>query len=174
MTRKGLVVAAVLLALGGCARPTAYQRVFGAQERSMNRRTMPATGGSTWAAVKRAALALNFSIDEEDQAKGRATASRLFQDGRKTTKIQLKAEIEPDGSGQTVVFLSAIEETDRLFTRSHRRFFLWIIPLPGGGGVEANRVTETERTIVDQDFYDSFFAAVERELALDRTHSAAP
>ena len=174
MTRMRFWAAAALLALGGCARPTAYQRVFGSEERPMNRRTMPATGAATWAAVKRAALALNFSIDDEDQAKGRVTASRLFQDGRKTTKIRLKAETEPDGSGQTVVFLSAIEETDRLFTRSHRRFFLWIIPLPGGGGVEANRVTETERSIADQDFYDSFFAAIERELALNETHSAAP
>jgi len=41
---------------------------------------------------------------------------------------------------------------------------LWLIPLPGGGGVDANRVTEASRTVDDEKFYQRFFDAVGKEL----------
>ena len=168
MRQQGVFLASVLL-MSGCGGPSAYQRVFQDEARPANRRTLAAPPEAVWGAVKRAALALNFSVDDEDQRSGRLAASRLFQDGRKTTTIQLHVNVEPQGAGQATVFLNAIEASDRLFTRSHRRFFLWIVPLPGGGGVEANRVTEAERTIEDQAFYDSFFSAVDRELQMGQS-----
>ena len=41
------------------------------------------------------------------------------------------------------------------------RFFLWLIPLPGGGGKEASKIKEEEKTIEDKEFYQRFFEEIE-------------
>ena len=44
------------------------------------------------------------------------------------------------------------------------RFFLWLIPLPGGGGKEASKIKEEEKIIEDQEFYQRFFEEIEEEI----------
>ena len=131
-------------------------------------RQYPASLETCQPAVKRAALGLHFTIDEETPDKCLLKASRYFQHGPRTTTIMLKANLQAEGEMQTAVYLTAVEMSERVFARSHRRFLLWLIPLPGGGGVTASRVTESLRTIEDEKFYEAFFDAVRREL--ERVH----
>ena len=118
----------------------------------------------TWAAVNRAALALNFSVDRQEKERGYLEGSRYFKNGKRTTGIVLKVSLQPDGDERTLAYVNAVQATEKVFSRSHTRFFLWLIPLPGGGGAEASRIKEGEWTVQDKRFYDSFFDAVEQEL----------
>lgn len=158
-------VAALLAGLlAGCGGPSAHERVFARAPQRMNGRSYMADMASCWRAVNRAVLGLNFGIDEQDQTTHALQASRHFTKGWRTTTVKLRISLEPAEGEQTLVYASAVERTERLFTRSHHRFFLWIVPLPGGGGVEANRVLEREATIEDSRFYDGLFRAVEEQL----------
>ena len=156
-------VCAVGLLLAGCSGPSAYQRVF-EQDGHANARTYAAGVEDCWLAVNRAALSLNFGLDKEEKDKGLLEAVRHFQDGKRTTTLTLKVSLQPEGRKETTVYVNAVELKERVFARSHRRFFLWIIPLPGGGGVTASRLTEGEKTVEDGQFYTAFFDAVGKEL----------
>lgn len=151
------------LFLTGCSGHSAYQRVF-KQPEPYNFRTYPVSMKTCWLAVNRAVLGLNFGIDKAEKEEGLLEASKHFQEGKKTTTIVLKASLETAGSGATTVYVNVLETRERVFARSHTRFFLWIIPLPGGGGTVASRVTEGARTVTDVKFYGALFEAVGREL----------
>ncbi len=147
MARRGLVAAVTLsAALAGCSGPSVYERVF-AKDGSHNSKTYPASFDTCWLAANRAMLGLNFGIDRQEKDNGLLQASRYFQQGPETTTIVLKANLQSVGDRSTTVYVNALETEEKLFTRSHRRFLLWLIPLPGGGGVDANRVTEASRTV---------------------------
>ena len=163
-------IVACLLVAEGCGGPSAYQRVFNGPDQRVNGKTYSADMEACWTAVQRAVLVLNFALDKQDKANGTLEASRYFKEGRRTTRITLQVNVQPDGRHQSLVYATAIQTAEQVFVRSHRRFFLWVIPLPGGGGSEANRVTEAEWTVRDRKFYDTFFQTVEREL---QTLSAA-
>ena len=156
-----VVLAACLLA--GCGGPSAYQRVFKNSE-NRNAKTYPTVFDTCWLAVTRAALGLNFGLDQQDKDKGFLQASRHFREGKRTTSLTLKASLQPEGNQQTTVYLNATQTSEKVFARSHRRFFLWLIPLPGGGGVTASRIAEGEDTLEDEKFYQAFFDAIGKEL----------
>ena len=163
MKQRTLAIASVLLCVAGCAGPSAYERVFKDREH-FNANTYPVDLETCWAAANRVVLALNFGIDHQEKEHGAVQASRSFKEGQRTTSILLKVNLQPDGERRTRVYVHAVQATERVFTRSHTRFFLWIIPLPGGGGIEANRVKEGEWTVEDKQFYDGFFKALDQEL----------
>jgi hypothetical protein len=152
MARGAATTIAISLLLSGCSGPSAYQRVFKKPEQH-NSRTYPANLETCWLAVNRAALSLNFGIDKEEKEKG-----------KRTTTLTLKVSLQPEGEKSTTIYANATDLRERVFTRSHRRFFLWIVPLPGGGGATASRITEGEKTVTDKKFYEAFFEAVGREL----------
>jgi hypothetical protein len=169
--KRTAVLTAILL-LAGCSGPSAYNRVFKKPEQH-NSRTYPAGLETCWLAVNRAALSLNFGIDKEEKDKGLMEATRHFQEGKRTTTLTMKVSLQPEGEQTTTVYANATDLRERVFTRSHRRFFLWIVPLPGGGGATASRITEGERTVTDRKFHESFFEAVGRELyALEKARVA--
>ena len=161
-TRLSLVLSALLLS--GCGGPSAYNRVFKRTAQHINSQTYAADHEVCWNAVNRATLALNFSVDQQDKARGLLQASRYYTEGKRTTTITVQANVQVQGQQRTTVYLNAVQRTERLFARSHTRFFLWVIPLPGGGGTEANRVKEAERTVDDKQFYQAFFRTIEQEL----------
>ena len=158
------------LLMVGCTGPSAYERVFN-DKQSINARTYPVDSKICWLAVNRATLGLRFAVDQQDQEKGSLQASRYFQEGKRTTTVVLHVNLEPEGEHKTTVYANAVEMSERVFTRSHTRFFLAVIPLPGGGGLEANRVKERERTVNDKRFYENFFAAIDKELHTVETSS---
>ncbi len=165
---KTLVIGTVLSGMAvfawGCGGPSAHRRVFQGGADVRNSRVY-ATGTETcWTALMRAALSLNFGVDQQDPERRSLQASRYFKEGGRTTRITLKASLQPVGEGRTTLYVTAVQATERLYARSHRRFFLWVIPLPGGGGTEASRVREGEWTVDDRQFYDAFFQTVQREL----------
>ncbi|OQX53929.1 MAG: hypothetical protein B5M48_02070 [Candidatus Omnitrophica bacterium 4484_213] len=47
--------------------------------------------------------------------------------------------------------------SERLFVADRTRFFLWLIPLPGGGDKEVSKIKEEEKIIEDRKFYQRFF-----------------
>ena len=61
-------------------------------------------------------------------------------------------------------YLNAIQTTEKIYIKSHTRFFLGLIPLLGGGGEEAERLKEGIRTIEDKKFYQGFFEEIEGEI----------
>ena len=163
--RSAVFMAAVsVLVTGGCGGSSAYRRVFQEGQQPINSKTYPVSADACWMAVSRAVLALNFGIDQQDQAHGILQASRYFKEGKRTTSITLKVNVQPEGQERSHVYATAVQATERVFARSHTRFFLWLIPLPGGGGTEASRVKEGEWTVDDTHFYESFFQIVDREL----------
>jgi len=165
------VLLACLLVVG-CAGPSAYKRVFKDKKQEANSKVYAVTFDDCWHAVKRALLALNFSIDDEQPEQGLVKASRYFQDRKRTTSIAIRMDIEPLGVEETAVYASAVQTREKIYLRSHRRFFLWVIPLPGGGGTEASRVIEAQQTIEDPKFYQGIFAQVEEQI--EKLSTAAP
>jgi hypothetical protein len=147
--------------------------VFAGQQPGQNSEVFAASQEDCWMAVSRAVLALNFGMETQDPARGFLQASQHFKRYRGTTTVTLRVNLEPEGD-QTRVYASADERTEKVFTRSHTRFFLWVIPLPGGGGAEAARVKTGEWTVRDRKFYRSFFQAVEQELNGLAAEPAAP
>lgn len=173
MKHHGSIIAMAVLLLAGCGGPSAYQRVF-REPSHFNSKVYSADMATTWAAASRAVLALNFAIEKQDKEQGLLQASRHFREGKRTTHLALHLTLQAEPTHQTRVYVSATETAEKVFTRSHTRFFLWIIPLPGGGGTEANRVTEGERTIEEKRFYDSLFQAIDQELRAAAAAAATP
>lgn len=158
------IAACVLTILAGCSGPSSYERVF---ERTAqpNVRGYPAGQAECRQALSRAVLQLGFAVEPAGSDE-RLRAGRQFQDGKRTTTITVEATLQAQDEANTLIYLTATESRERLFLQSHRRFFLWIIPLPGGGGTTASRMTESVRTVTDPEFYDAWFAAVSRELGV--------
>jgi hypothetical protein len=63
----------------------------------------------------------------------------------------------PEGTNKSRLYLSAVETTERSYVSDRTRFFLFIIPLPGGGGKEASQIKEGEKVVQDKVFYRKFF-----------------
>ena len=91
-------------------------------------------------------------IEKEDQASDFILAKRSFQKGKRTTALLLQAKITSEAENKSTVFLSAIEIKEASYVADRTRFFLWIVPLPGGGGKEASSVKEGEEVIKDRKF----------------------
>ena len=168
-----LVIVVWLLAAAGCGGPSAYQQVFKNGTRPENSRAYPVDREKCWAGVHRAVLALNFGIDRQDKEQGFLEASQHFKRYRGTATVVLKVTLEPEGE-KIRAYVSAIQTAEKVFVRSHTRFFLWIIPLRGGGGAEAERVKTDEWTVQDPKFYDGFFRRLDQELEVLEHASAKP
>mgnify|MGYP001617592725 FL=1 len=91
-------------------------------------------------------------------------ATRYFQKGKRSIVIVLNADLQSLGENKTAVYLNAVQTTEKLYSQSHARFFLGLIPLPGGGGETAERLKEGEITIEDQKFYQGFFEEIGEEI----------
>lgn len=167
----------VLLCAAGCASP-AYRQVF-RKDAAYNAREFSHPREALFQAVSRVLLGRNFILDKEEQDKGFILARRCFQTGRKTDALIVQAKIMPVNDGTATLYLNAVQTTEVCYIADHTRFFLFLIPLPGGGGKEATSVKQGEKIISDKKFYADFFAAIENELrqisfAARADDSAAP
>jgi hypothetical protein len=143
----------------GCATP-AYKDVF-KDEPDSNSKSFAVNRDILYQATLRAICARNFIIEKEDQEKGFILAKRSFQRGRKTIILVLQANASSDEAQKTTLFLNAMETTERYYVADRTRFFLWLVPLPGGGGKEGTSIKEGERIIEDKTFYQNFFVEIE-------------
>lgn len=151
----------IVLLICACATP-AYKDVF-KEKPAYNSRTFAVNKGILHQATLRAFCGRNFIIEEEDKEKGSILAKRSFQRGKRTIVLILQANASLDAAESSTLFLNAVETTERHYVADRTRFFLWLIPLPGGGGKQGTSVKEGERIIEDKAFYKNFFAEIDAE-----------
>jgi hypothetical protein len=149
----------------GCAGVPAYKQVFN-ERPAYNFKDYNYPHELVYDAVIRAVLVRQFIIEEENKESGFILAKRYFQKGKKSTMLLAQAKITSFGKNNATLYLNFLETTERLFVTDRTRFFLFIIPLPGGGGQSTSTVKEGEKMINDESFFNDFFAAVDKEVAL--------
>lgn len=150
--------------LSGCATFSPSGEVF-KEKANINSRTYDASVNVCFDTLKQVILRRNFSLTSEDKETKRLQAARYFQKGRRSIAIVLNANLQSLGEDKTAIYLNAVQTTEKLYAQSHTRFFLFIIPLPGGGGEEAVKLKEGEITIEDQKFYEGFFGEIGDEIS---------
>lgn len=146
----------------GCVTPV-YKEVF-SDKSSCNSRQFPVDKDALYRATLRTICARNFIIEKESQGDGFILAKRPFQRGKRTYILVLQASVSPDGKEKTTLYLNALQTAERYYVADHTRFFLWIVPLPGGGGKEGTTIKEGEKIIEDKAFYQNFFVEIEEEI----------
>lgn len=162
MNKTGLFLLAIVFLIAGCSTP-AYKEVF-KDKPAYNSKQFLANRDILHQATLRAICARNFIIEKEDPEKGLILAKRSFQRGRRTIILVLQANASFDAAKRTTLYLNAMETTERYYVADHTRFFLWLVPLPGGGGKEGSSIKEGERIVEDKTFYENFFVEIEKEI----------
>ncbi len=163
MEKKLFILSLGILFLSGCATFSPSEEVF-KEKANINSRTYDASVNACFDVLKQVILKKNFSLASEDKEAKRLQATRYFQKGRRSIVIVLNANLQSPGENKTTVYLNAVQSTEKLYSQSHTRFFLGIVPLPGGGGETAERLKEGEITIEDQKFYEGFFDEIKDEI----------
>ena len=157
--------------IAGCATP-AYKQVFNEKPIS-NSKEFSVSQDKLFQATINALCARNFIIENEDKEKGFILGKRSFQHGKKTTVLLVQGKITQGNENKSTLYLNALETTDVAYIADRTRFFMFIIPLPGGGGKEANSIKQEEKTIQDEEFYSNFFKAIEAEIPKEEADKAA-
>jgi hypothetical protein len=170
-SKHGLIVLAVFF-LSGCAQPY-YTQVLNEQPVA-NTRHFPVTADTLYQAVIQSMLERNFLLENESKTNGFLLGKRTIQDGRRTASILLQAKIVPSGEEASTVYLNGVQTTEVSYVADRTRFFLFLIPLPGGGGKEASSIKEGEKTIRDPKFYDVFFKTIAQAIASMPARVIAP
>jgi hypothetical protein len=162
MKNKILFIIA-LSVLSGCA--PSYRQVL-KECPSYNSHDFTAAKGTLYNAAISALCKRNFMIESEDLEKGFILAKRSFQSGRTTTALLVQGKIVSVNESKSTLYLNALETKEVSYVADRTRFFMFLIPLPGGGGKEASTVKEGEKSIQDKVFYQGMFKAIEKEIPL--------
>jgi len=164
MCRNAMIVMIASSLLAGCATPV-YKEVM-RKESPYNVRSYPVSAEALYQATIKAVCSKGFILEREDKADGFILGKRYFQRGKKNIVLALQAKIVPPGETASSIYLSAVETTENLYVADRTRFFLFLIPLPGGGGKQATTIKEGERMVEDKRFYKEFFSLIEQELGI--------
>ncbi len=151
--------------LNACAAPSAYRQVF-KDTTTYNSKEFNVSKDVLYTAVIKSFLEKKFIISSEDEDKGNILSERAFQKRKRSFTVVVQGKITPSSEGRSKLYLNAKETVERLYVSDRTRFFLWLIPLPGGGGKQASKVVEREKIIDDELFYKNFFTIVENNLEL--------
>ncbi len=164
MVKKNLIFAALLIISPGCASAPVYDKIF-SEDNSYNHKTFALSKEELYAATIKTIYAKNFMIDKESEDKDFIVARRSFQKGKKTTILVVQAKIVGEKTAEaSTLFLSALETTEQFYVADRTRFFLFIVPLPGGGGKQASTVKQGEKEIEDKNFYKKWFDEIQKEI----------
>jgi len=147
----------------GCATSSMYKDIF-KEEISYNSQEFSVSKDILYDTTIRTICSKNFIIEKEDKENGFILAKRSLQKGKRTTILALQAKITANQENKATLYLNALATTERFFIADRTRFFMFIIPLPGGGGKEATTIKEGEKIIEDREFYQKFFLAIEKEI----------
>ncbi len=160
---KSIYVFVLIIFLSaGCATP-AYKEIL-KEKPVYNSSSFDVSQNILYQATLRAMFAKSFFIEKEDEEKGFILAKRSFQRGRKTVVLLLQAKIIPCETNKVNLYLNAFQTTERCFVADRTRFFMWLIPLPGGGGKEATSIKEAEAVIEDREFYQNLFTEINAQV----------
>lgn len=154
----------VLLAFScvGCSTPV-YKQVI-REQFSDNAKQFTASPERIYSACIKVFLLKSFVIEKENKEDGFILAKRSFQHGKRTTVLLLQGKIIASSDTASMVYLNAIETTEVSYVSDRTRFFLFLIPLPGGGGKQITTGKQEEKNIRDKEFYQHFFDLIEKEL----------
>lgn len=161
----------IIFLLTGCATPV-YKEVF-KEGPAYNAKEFSFLKDILYKATLRCMYAKNFIIEKEDEEKGFILAKRSFQRWKRTIVLLLQAKVVSDGENKSTLYLNALQTTERFYVADRTRFFLWIIPLPGGGGKEASSTKEGEKIIEDKEFYQNFFSEIEKQVEQEKNEVKA-
>jgi hypothetical protein len=170
MKKTILTILICVLMAAGCASPS-YRQVF-KEKPSANSRVFNVSRDLLYAAAAKVLCERNFIIENEDKDKGFMLGKRSFQRGRKTFVLLMQGKIVSDGPDRSTMYVNAIETTETYYVADHTRFFLFLIPLPGGGGKDVSTVKEAEKTVQDKRFYKDFFAEVDKKIKDEQAYLA--
>jgi len=163
--RSSIIVSLIcLFTFTGCATPV-YREVFNEKE-SYNSKEFSVPANILYQATSRAICSKNFIIEKEDAEKGFILAKRSFQRGKRSIVLVVQAKMDTSCTDKTMLYLSALQTTEMFYVSDHTRFFLFLVPLPGGGGKNASQIKEGEKVIDDKEFYKSFFTEIQREVSI--------
>jgi hypothetical protein len=151
----------------GCASPSVYKEVM-AEKTTYNQKEYAVSQDALYCATLKAICGKNFIIDKEGEHRDFILARRMFQKGRKTIALIVQGKIISTNDSLCTLYLSALESAEREYVADRTRFFLFLIPLPGGGGKEASKIKVGEKIIQDKEFYDSLFKDI--DVLLQPTH----
>lgn len=163
MNKIGIFLLFTVFLITGCATAPIYKDIF-KQEISYNSKEFTVSKDILYDATIRTICSKNFIIEKEDKENNFILAKRSLQRGRNTIILALQAKININQENKATLYLNALQTTERFFVADRTRFFMFIIPLPGGGGKEATTVKEGEKVIEDKEFYQKFFLAIEKEI----------
>jgi hypothetical protein len=127
-------------------------------------RTFQCTAADLQVAVEKVVLTKKLSIEAEDKTAGTLTAFRKFSQGYQTVVVILQAKIIPNGDAEQQLFLNGIQTTERNYVQDKTRFFLWLVPLPGGGGKQVTTSKEADVFIEDKEWYKDLFDEIQKAL----------
>jgi hypothetical protein len=153
-----------VVAVAGCS-PTRYvYKEIASDKDTYNVRTFDVTAPDLQKAVMEMLLSKKFVIDHEDAATGLITAKRFFSKSYQTVAVVVQSKIVTKAEKSQELYLNGVQTTERNYVADRTRFFLWIVPLPGGGGKEVTKSKESEIIIDDKSFYEDLFTAVQKAL----------
>jgi hypothetical protein len=177
-----LLIAASLLSLSGCSSQTGYSKAFSEKTAlSDNSHKFVATSDQTFRTVKLTLVQQGFTIEQADIANGLIKAARTFEDPkqRKFSYLVITSVdvTETPNGKEAVVTLSASQQT--ILHKDSEKYFhlLGLVPIPTGK--EYQTIVTKEGNVIDKSFYNDFFAAIGRNIALmpaatARTPAAVP
>ena len=143
----------------GCTTFTPSKEVFTGKN-NFNTRVYDAPVETCWLAVKQVLLKNNFSILSEDSQLKQIQGTKNFDKGALSVAVVTQFTLQNENN-KTQIYLNATQITKKIHT-AKRITHLLIIPIPVG--TESSQ-TQTEGTIEDKKFYDTFFDQISTELA---------
>ena len=152
-----VLICIVILTLVGCG-GNIYHDVFN-DENSINVKAFAVPAERCYQSAKRAVLSQNFRIEKDDVQTNSFVAARYFDDGKDTIVLTLSVNVMNTGNDKATVYASAVQHMDKVRVKTDRTL-LGLLPV----GSEATKVKQNEKTIEDKEFYERFFAAIDKEI----------
>jgi hypothetical protein len=164
MTLRTLMLITLSLALAACSPTRNIYKEITRDKDPYSTRIFQCTSAELQEAVEKVVLTKKLSIESEDKAAGTLTAFRKFSQGYQTVVVVLQAKIISNGEAGQQLFLNGIQTTERNYVSDKTRFFLWLVPLPGGGGKQVTTSKEADIFIEDKAWYKDLFDEVQKAL----------
>lgn len=162
MQKPYILLIAASLMLAGCATPT-YREVL-KKTPDYNKKEFAVSKEVVFKAAAKVICLKGFMLEKEDENEGFILGKRYFKRGKKNIILALQAKVISDQENKSTLYLTAMETTENSYVADRTRFFLFLIPLPGGGGKEASTIKEGEKMVEDRHFYNSLLSLIENEI----------
>ena len=164
MRLRTLMLIVPALVLAACSPTRNIYKEITRDKDPFSLRVYQCTASELLVAVEKVVLTKKLSIGTEDKAAGTLTAFRKFSQGYQTVVVVLQAKILSNGEAEQQLFLNGIQTTERNYVQDKTRFFLWLVPLPGGGGKEVTTSKESDIFIEDKEWYKDLFDEIQKAL----------